>query len=470
LTLLRFLFLSLLLASTSVAQITYNTIGYSPYASEVSTGDFDRDGRPDVAGITFDTNGNASLVIFRGGTGGTLSKKVTYPFDNNFNSAWTYTADINNDDKLDIIVLKEYADSADIWLGNGDATFHFSGTQFLSLGTRSLTLADFNRDGKIDIGAYFEDDTSSGVEVLLGNGDATFVLNGAVEGESGTSGAAIADFNRDGKLDVVLKVGAQFETFRGNGDGTFAAQPIVSAFKNVQGTLIVGSFNRDTTPDLAFRVSKCSTCSTDTIYVLLGDGLGHFNVNATKKVGLSEGIGSLAAGDLNNDGVQDIVFSNNGQAGNSLDHAVLYMLANGDGTFGSQHTAATLPPGVGTPVLRHLNLDSQMDILVPSSKLYTLMATNAPTNCTPPGTSTLAVKICAPTGTTSTSFTVKAAGDSPAGVSRMQLWVDGKKKYDLWADQLRTGITVTPGTHRITVRAYDRYKGSLQKSINITAN
>ncbi len=466
------LLLTLLFAGTAFAQINYTKTGYSPFAFGVSTGDFDRDGRPDVAGITNDANGNASLVIFRGGTGGSLIKKAQYPFNNNFNPAWTYTADVNNDGKLDIIVVTQYADAADIWLGNGDATFRYVRTQTLAIGTQSLTLGDFNGDGKIDIADFFQDDTSSGFQVLLGNGDGTFVSKSFVEGEFGAANGVIADFNKDGKLDALLRVRDNLELFLGAGDGTFSTTPVFTPFTLPQGRLIAGSFNRDTALDLAFRVSACNTCATDTIYVLLNDGAGHFSVKSTNHVGLSQVFGDLTAGDLNNDGVQDIVWANSGQTGTTLDNAVRYILNKGDGTFGDEFTATTMAGGTATPVLRHLNLDSQLDMLAPSGKLYTLLATNAPTNCTPPGTASLKAKICIPGSgaTVSNTFTVKAAGDSPAGVSRMQLFVDGKKVYDVWSDQLRKTVTVGSGTHRVTVRAYDKYVGNSQTSINVSAN
>jgi len=118
-----------------------------------------------------------------------------------------------------------------------------------------------------------------------------------------------------------------------------------------------------------------------------------------------------------------------------------------------------------------LNLDSQLDIIAPSASLFTLLAQNAPTNCTPPGSANLAAKICLPGAgaTTGKTFTVRAAGDSPAGVARMQLWIDGNKVFELWGDQLSRSVTVAPGSHRITVRAYDRYVGSNQKTVNLTS-
>ncbi len=52
---------------------------------------------------------------------------------------------------------------------------------------------------------------------------------------------------------------------------------------------------------------------------------------------------------------------------------------------------------------------------------------NAVTNCAPPGSGTLAVHVCS-ANTGINSLTVKAAGNSPNGVMRVELWIDGSKR------------------------------------------
>ena len=66
--------------------------------------------------------------------------------------------------------------------------------------------------------------------------------------------------------------------------------------------------------------------------------------------------------------------------------------------------------------------------------------------------------------------TVSAGGNSPAGVVQMQLYVDGKKAFDTWNDQLKKTITVGAGKHRVAIIAIDRYRKSTTKAINVTAN
>jgi hypothetical protein len=64
--------------------------------------------------------------------------------------------------------------------------------------------------------------------------------------------------------------------------------------------------------------------------------------------------------------------------------------------------------------------------------------------------------------------TVRASGNSPVGVKRLEVWIDGKKQYAKLNDQLAKSFTLAAGTHRIAVVAVGRYKGTSTKAINVT--
>jgi hypothetical protein len=75
-------------------------------------------------------------------------------------------------------------------------------------------VADFNGDGKLDL-------LSSDGTMNLGHGDGTFTAGTPVSVPNGVSFLAVADFNGDGKPDVLEQGTGTLLVLLGNGDGTF---------------------------------------------------------------------------------------------------------------------------------------------------------------------------------------------------------------------------------------------------------
>ncbi len=129
--------------------------------------------------------------------------------------------------------------------------------------------------------------------------------------------AAAADFNRDGKLDMVT-AGASTCVLLGNGDGTFGA-PITAQANTDSRALAVGDLNGDGIPDLV-----TNGINNNLIYVQLGNGDGTFQTATT----LSGAAVDMALGDFNGDGKLDLVFTE--------DSSIIFVYpGNGDGTFGT---------------------------------------------------------------------------------------------------------------------------------------
>jgi hypothetical protein len=206
-------------------------------------------------------------------------------------------------------------------------------------GGNGIAVADFNRDGNLDIAVTRNGGCGC---VLFGNGDGTF--------RAGTqlyvpnlylqAPIATADFNGDGIPDLLL-TGINFEgtdsklvLYLGKGDGTFQAPdgtfqaPIVTDVGTVLGSVYVGVLTGDGKPDVLVLDSAGTA-----LFVFLGKGDGTFTPLTPD---LSIQTNSLVLGDFDGDGHLDIAFpTTNGFA---------VALGNGDGAFGTPIVTTGTPP------------------------------------------------------------------------------------------------------------------------------
>jgi hypothetical protein len=181
-----------------------------------------------------------------------------------------------------------------------------------------MAVGDFNGDGIPDLAlATYADPLSSALNILLGNGDGTFRMAANFPAGKGITSLAVADFNGDGKADLVttnseifgeirhgyMVLESDVRVYLGNGDGTFHdAQIYLAGLGPV--AVAVGDFNRDGIPDLAVANGGDPPNPGNSVSVLLGKGDGTFQAAQTYAAGLFPS--SVAAGDFNRDGNLDL--------------------------------------------------------------------------------------------------------------------------------------------------------------------
>ncbi len=271
-------------------------------------------------------------------------------------------ADFNRDGKLDLVVVGDLTNNIGILLGNGDGTFQPVVNYDTGGDPNNVAVGDFNGDGFLDL-AVTDSNLSSSVSILLGNGDGSFQPHVDYPVEAWAHAVQVGDFNRDGILDLAIANFASetISILLGNGDGTFHAGTDRTT-TGTPGDLVVADFNGDGELDLATANSDQDTMS---VYLGNGDGTFRSGVNYLSEI-QPDGI---VAGDFNGDGKIDIAVANDcGQQdtycfGEVYPGTVSIFLNNGDGTF---QPARYFAAGFDTLALTvgDFNGDGRLDVAV----------------------------------------------------------------------------------------------------------
>ncbi len=195
--------------------------------------------------------------------------------------------------------------------------------------------ADFNHDGKLDL-VYIDGNGSPMLHILLGKGDGTFDHGQDIALSTGLCGYAncvinVADVTADGNLDILLGGGgtsaAQIAVYPGKGDGTFQSPVVTTLPSNGNYPLLtsqmgIGDVNGDGIMDIVAGDSANAA-----LYVLLGNNTGKFTLKQTVTIYFTARP-RVYLYDLNGDSKLDIVAIDPPPGG--VAHV---LLGNGDGTF-----------------------------------------------------------------------------------------------------------------------------------------
>jgi hypothetical protein len=352
--------------------ITSNTINVGTSPVSVATGDFNKDGNPDLITANLSSD-NVSVLLGIGD--GTFGTSTNLSFSITTQPIAVAIRDFNGDGNPDIAtVLSLNSDAVAVLLGNGDGTFGAASNFATGTNPNSLALGDFNGDGKPDL-ATAENGT---VSVLLGNGNGGFAAPITTTAPAGTNPISVIaeDFNGDGKTDLATANGTtdNVSLFIGLGTGSFAASPAVFGLGAGTGPQSVktGDFDGDGDLDLA-----TANRDSNDVSVLLGDGMGSFAAATNFGIGGGTGPLSVVVADFDKDGKSDLATSN-GTTDN-----VSVLLGDGMGSFGA---AAIFDLNGGmTPrsmVAGDFNRDGQLDLATAnqdSDNVSVLLNLTAPT-------------------------------------------------------------------------------------------
>lgn len=319
--------------------------GTAPYS--LVAGDFNGDGVPDLA-----TGNGANVNLLIGNGDGTFQapRSVALPTQTPVGAPGPLTqtansiatGDFNADGKLDLAVggftahtrklgpynsgygyyynyTTVYNGYANVLLGNGTGGFTASDTKHLgeSRLPNAVAVGDLNHDGRADVLVAVANELNAFL------GDGVGGLGAAIHSGSGYAprSLSLGDVNGDGNLDTILGNGFQLTVQKGQGDGSFVAGAVVTP--GAYDSAVMGDVNADGKLDLV-AVSAGNTFvvtgygyygaygyykSVRQARVLLGNGVGDFSLPLTSSLGTELGTGyliDLALADLTGDGLPDL--------------------------------------------------------------------------------------------------------------------------------------------------------------------
>ncbi|MDB5307018.1 MAG: Ribose transport system, periplasmic ribose-binding protein RbsB [Gemmataceae bacterium] len=278
--------------------------------SVIAVGDFNRDGRADVAvGNQGGGPGGApsvSILLGNGDGSFTAAPSLTSPLLSLPRSI--VVADFNGDGVPDLAVgsfdpnQSGAPGSTLVFLGKGDGTFGPPTFQ-QPLPAIALGAGDFTGDGVPDLIVVSPSDAGSFLHVFRGNGAGSFAPAAAPQFVPLTvNRVAVADFNGDGLLDVAGldagPTGPRIVTLYGSGKGTFA-QPVFTPLGKPPTDLVAGDFDGDGKVDLVVAEGNVAVFHKN-----LG---GQVFAAGTPVLTTGPAIDRLAAADFDGNGLPDVV-------------------------------------------------------------------------------------------------------------------------------------------------------------------
>ncbi|MFT5324045.1 MAG: subtilisin-like proprotein convertase family protein [Planctomycetaceae bacterium] len=344
----------------------------------VRHGDVNRDGFLDLV-----TANEANFVEVLLGTGnGTFRSPIEVPVGED--AEMVLLEDLTGDGLLDLATANRFSNDVSIRIGSDDGLFGPETRLPVEFDPVMLVSGDFNGDGQNDIAVANRGDVAQlpkgidgSISFLLNRGGGVFqsVSPDRLLADDVPTTIQIADVNNDGRPEIIsanqssTANGGSISVLAGLGNGDFEAATQLDVKAR---SIAVADVNRDGRLDLVsvngrdfglfdFRANARATIP-GVVTVHLGLGDNEFQQAGSFDVGMNAISVTLA--DFNGDSILDVVTANEFPVGDASENGTLSVLiGNGDGTFGS---AVSIEAGVGpsSVIAEDLDQDGNIDLAV----------------------------------------------------------------------------------------------------------
>ena len=285
--------------------------GPSGSIANLTLGDINGDGRPDIITISPQSS---TVGVLMGLAGGAFAPAINYSAGSGSRPYGVALNDVNSDGHLDIITANYNTNTVGVLIGLAGGVFApvtaYSTGQ--NSGPSDVTMGDINGDGQPDIITANLDSNAVGVLLGIAGGGFAPVTTYSTGPNSQPSAVALGDVSGDGRLDIVTANtnASTAGVFRGLAGGRFASMTPYSTGPNTLPTSVVlGDINGDSRLDIVTSNVSTALRGMDTAGALLGLAGGGFAPATTYSVGISLFPIDVALSDVDGDGLLDIVLA-----------------------------------------------------------------------------------------------------------------------------------------------------------------
>jgi hypothetical protein len=351
-------------ASADLVKSQLSTI-YIPYSS--SWADADTDGDLDLfySGMDDQTSNYAPKTIILKNTSGTLTSQAhTLPQLTGYDLDWS---DFDHDGDLDLLIagipMGSSLASTRLLINTGNFMFtEYTGSQILGIRSGFARWLDVNSDGYSDIflsGVIDGNNTVHRAQLLINQKNGTFseTLNTNLAALY-QSDIAIADFNNDGKVDLVYGgfkdttthvLLTQTHVYENNGNNTFTHKQSLQG--SVDGSIETADLDLDGDMDIVVGGNLDAT-------LIYWNTNGYFSADETNQLpGFNTG--KMTIGDIDNDGDPDLIMGGQNILQNTFSKI---FLNDGAGKFSEGFYPLTKVFGGQSFILGDVDNDNDLDL------------------------------------------------------------------------------------------------------------
>ncbi|MCS1381735.1 S-layer homology domain-containing protein [Lysinibacillus sphaericus] len=284
----------------------------------------------------------------------------------------TAMTDLDGDGKQDIVSagpngVQESPNNIILWNHDNQiltkqSTFNLFSIAFYG---KSVQTGDVNNDGKNDIIWFTTDNVYVGINNSTPNNPSfSLKVNAGVDNQSGNNGCSMGDFNGDHNLDYICSTNNKnhndlFKIGLGNGDGTFQLEAVPQRSDSIVALYVASDdLNQDGKDDFVLVRGSYPSKSIEISVGLRNSTNTGFDITLLSRSAFING--SIAIGDLNNDGYKDIALT---ALNNANQKKLDVHLNNGIGQFNSAPDVTTNGGDIEQLFIEDMNNDGVNDIL-----------------------------------------------------------------------------------------------------------